>query len=131
MYCVPPKPPKSSKIPSKKEEECYTKLNQLITKVKMDVSQSIMLNQSKNQMFKNSMHNNSRMFNCKATDVTYESAFPNVTHEELHLSMNKYNGNGNCFPLDDETNPNFNNSLEVPTANVTITQNPPAPLGQP
>ena len=107
MYCVPPKPPKSTKPPSKKEEECYNKLNQLITKVKQDVSQSILLNQSKNQMFKNSIVNNSRLINYKATDVTYESAFPNVTHEELHLTMNKYN---NC-PLD-ETTAEINNSVE-------------------
>lgn len=45
MYCVPNKPAKSNnRQPSRKEEECYNKLNQLITKVKQEVSQSIILN---------------------------------------------------------------------------------------
>jgi hypothetical protein len=47
------------------------------------------------------------MINYKPTDVTYESAFPNVTHEELHLTMNKYN---NCT-LDDTTG-DVNNSID-------------------
>lgn len=50
------------------------------------------MNQSKNYMLKNSCQN-SRLYptTYKPTDVTYESAFPNITHEELHLSINKYN----------------------------------------
>lgn len=51
-------------------------------------------------MFKNSLHNSIYPPNYKPTDVTYESAFPNVTHEELHLSINKYN---NCHGALDET----------------------------
>ena len=46
-------------------------------------------------MFKNSNHN-SKMYNhhsIKIGDITDESVFPNITHEELHISMNKYNGN--------------------------------------
>lgn len=54
MYSIPNKPIRSEKPHSKKEEQCYEMLNQLISKVKHDVSQSIILNQSKNQIFKNS-----------------------------------------------------------------------------
>ncbi|CDW72048.1 nli interacting factor-like phosphatase family protein [Stylonychia lemnae] len=94
MYSVPNKPARSDKIQSKKSEECYQILNQLIAKVKQDVSQSIIMNQSKNYMLKNS-NQNSRIYSnnnlYKQTDMTNESAFPNITNEELHFSINKYN----------------------------------------
>lgn len=44
MYSVPNKPARSDKILSKKENECNNKLAQLITKVKSDVNQSILMN---------------------------------------------------------------------------------------
>ena len=52
--------------------------------MKQDVSQSIIMNQSKNML-------NSRMYagGNKPTDMTNESAFPNTTYEELHFTMNK------------------------------------------
>ena len=31
----------------------------------------------------------------KIGDITDESVFPNITHEELHFSMNKYSNNNN------------------------------------
>ena len=85
---MPSKPLRSDKLPSKKQAQCYEKLTKLITKVKNDVSQqSIILNQSRPWA---PAANTSRLY--KATDMTNESAFPNMTHEELHFSLNKYGG---------------------------------------
>lgn len=44
--------------------------------------------------------------------MTNESAFPNITHEELHFSMNKYNnvGGGNSCSNNNLQNNNLNNN---------------------
>ena len=72
-------------------------------------------------MFKNSLQNSKIYPYSKPTDVTYESAFPNVTHEELHLSINKYNFNGTL----DETNSQFilNNNSVGNVTNTTLANN--------
>lgn len=40
------------------------------------------------------------------TDMTNESAFPNITHEELHITISKYGLGGN----NDEASINHQNS---------------------
>ncbi len=79
MYSIPSKPKFSDKIQSKKQVDCYAMLNQLISKVKTDVS----MNQSR------AGGKTSRLM--KQTDMTNESGFPNVTHEEFHFTLNQQN----------------------------------------
>jgi len=43
--------------------------------------------------------------------MTYESAFPNITNEELHISISKYNNVYGNNVLDDITNCQINNTL--------------------
>ena len=97
QYQIPNKPTRAQKIQSKKQVECNNKLSQLITKVKNDVNQSIMLNNSKSYMVKHLNNSNSMMYprQHNITDMTNESAFPNITHEELQVTMSRQYNNGN------------------------------------
>ncbi len=81
------------------------------------------MNQSKNYMIKTS-NQNSRIYPIKQTDITNESAFPNTTYEELHFTMNKYNGNFNQNTAD-ETNSQllFNNTIIQNDRDITTQGN--------
>lgn len=52
--------------------------------------------------------------------MTNESAFPNVTHEELHFSINKYN-NFHAGALDDTSSQIIVNNVGNNTSLVNIT----------
>jgi hypothetical protein len=62
-------------------DKCTERLNELIQKVKQDVTQSIILNQSRAVKSKCGISINNDL-----QDITNESDFPNVTNEELHIS---------------------------------------------
>ena len=54
------------------------------------------MNNSKNYMMKQLNNSNSVMYprQHNITDMTNESGFPNMTHEELQVTMSRYNGCG-------------------------------------
>lgn len=77
-------------------------LNQLITKVKKDVNQSILLNSSKNQILKSQLNNSNSILPNKLlnpTDITNESQFLNITQEGQHNNVIAYNINHINPPL--------------------------------
>ena len=69
-------------MPGTEDQDTSRLLNNLITRVKHDVSQSILMNQSRinqSRLARSNLYGD-------VTDMTNDSGFPNITNEELHIT---------------------------------------------